>query len=175
VPEENGAVARVVDGTEAGRCDHGLGWLVVVQVAQDDVAPSPLGGTHHLGAGVDTAVVESLEVIAKPAVAAGKIEHRVARLERRSERDDQLGAVGEVGVRVRIRILRPTLGLRAVLGSCHRSANSRSGCLRRNRSIACRCQRLRRVKKCLSITAWYSWWTTALGTHQRSQPARIAR
>ena len=35
-----------------------------------------------------------------PAVAAGEVEHAVAGLERRTERDDELGAVAQVGRRV---------------------------------------------------------------------------
>ena len=57
----------------------------------------------------------------------------------------------------------------------HRSDSRRSGCLRRKRSIARACQIVCRVRKRLSITAAYSWRTTAAGTYHRSQPARAAR
>ena len=53
--------------------------------------------------------------------------------------------------------------------------SSRSGCLRTNRAIPRRCQSVWRLRKRLSITAAYAWWTTASGTSQRSQPAFAAR
>src|SRR5919197_1190295 len=37
------------------------------------------------------------------------------------------------------------------------------------------CQSVRRVRKRWSVTAWWSWMTTASGTYQRSQPALRAR
>ncbi len=55
------------------------------------------------------------------------------------------------------------------------SARSRSGCLRTNRATPAQCQSVRRVSHCLSVIALCSCVTTAAGTYQRSQPARIAR
>src|SRR5207245_11741033 len=105
------------------------------------------------------------------------VEHPVTRLERRAERDDQLRAVAQIPGRVGVLLLAPALGLRRVLRLqvLHRSASSRSGCLRRKRAMARRCQIVCRLRKVWSITAAYSWWTTASGTYQRSQPALAAR
>ena len=59
------------------------------------------------------------------------------------------------------------------LGAAH-SARSLSGCLRTNGAIPAQCQSVRRVSQRLSVSAWCSCRTTAAGTYQRSQPARIA-
>src|SRR5207249_3533365 len=149
--------------------------LVVVEVAEDDVAAALGADPDHLRARIHARVADGLQVIREAAVAAGQIQDRVAWLERRSDGEHETGAVSQIRRRICIRCLGPAFRLRVVFPSGHRMAKSRSGYLRRKRSIACRCQRFRRVRKRLSITAWYSWWTTALGTHQRSHPAFIAR
>ena len=56
-----------------------------------------------------------------------------------------------------------------------RARRSRSGCLRTKRAIPAQCQSVRRVSQRVSVTALCSCATTAAGTYQRSQPARIAR
>ena len=151
--EEGGAVVRVVDRAEARGSRDRLGRLVVVEVAEHDVAAAPFAGLDHLRARIDAQVANSRQVVGGAAVAAGEIEHSVAGLERRAEAENELSAVSEIGRRVCICDLRPALRLCVVFPPGHRSAKRRSGCLRRKRSIACRCQRFRRVKKCLSITA----------------------
>jgi hypothetical protein len=56
----------------------------------------------------------------------------------------------------------------------HRRA-SVSGCLRTKRAMPRQCQSVRRVRKRASVARFHSWWTTAVGTYQRSQPAFAAR
>src|SRR5581483_3834639 len=55
------------------------------------------------------------------------------------------------------------------------SALSRSGCLRTNRRMPAQCHSVRRVSHRRSVTAWWTWRTTASGTYHRSHPARMAR
>src|SRR5262249_5453457 len=109
----------------------------------------------------------------------GKVEDDVPRPQLRPEPADELGPPGEVGARIRVLALAPPLrGARVLVPArAHpqRSASSRSGCLRRKRSIARVCQMVCRVTNFRSITAAYWWWTTAAGTYQRSQPALAAR
>ena len=173
--EERGAIVRVVDRAKARGSGDGIGRHIVVQVTDDQLASVPPTGLDHLRTRIDAEVAVTGQETREPPVTAREVEDGFPRLELRTERDDQLGTVRQIRIRVRIRFFRPARRLRAVLVVGHRNANRRSGCLRRKRSMARRCHRFRRVKKCLSITAWYSWRTTALGTHQRSHPAFMAR
>ena len=138
--------------------------------------PAP-GRLDHRLARVDAAVVhaEPEQVLAEAAVAAREVEDDVARREPRPERDDELGAVSEVGVRVRVGRLGPALRLRVVLLRAAHSARSRSGCLRTKRRIPPQCQSVRRSRKRRSLARSYACVTTAPGTYHRSQPAFAAR
>ena len=112
--------------------------------------------------------------IAEAAVAAREVEDNVAGDEPRAERDDELGAVREIGVRVRVGRLRPALGLRVVLLGAQ-NARSRSGCLRTKRRSPLQCQSVRRSRNRRSLARSYACVTTAPGTYHRSQPAFAAR
>ena len=155
--EEGGAVARVVDRAEhAGRGDRRRrGELVqVAELGGDAVAPRLL---DHLRARVDPEVFEAREERGERAVTTGEVEHAVAGLEPRPERDDELGAVAQVGGGVGV-LATPALGAGGVLrldpfGVLHRNVSNRSGCLRRKRSIARACQIVCRERKVWSITA----------------------
>src|SRR5262249_20321041 len=175
--EERATVARIVDGAEARRRGDALRGDVVIEVAMRDAAARRARRGDHALVRVDAAVREPRgEEVGEASVAAGKVEEGVALAQLRPDPQDRLRAVREVRGGIGVRALGPALALRVVLlCRLHRSASRRSGCLRRKRTIALRCHQFRRVKKRLSITAWYSWWTTASGTHQRSQPAFIAR
>src|SRR5438270_1201912 len=176
-PEELAAVAGVVDRAETGRGRNRLGRLELVQVAELDPRAARSRRAHHRLARVDAEVLERPQESREPGVAAREVEDAVAGDEVRAERDDQFGAVAEVRRRVRVLLLAPPLGGARVLGARvpHRRASRRSGCLRRKRAIARACQIVWRVRNRRSITAAYSWCTTAAGTYQRSQPAFAAR
>ena len=82
-------------------------------------------------------------------VAAGEVEQRVAGLESRAEREDQLGAVCEVAVWVRVSGLGPA-------SPPYFTSSQREqalGVLAQEAQHRVQCHRFRRVKKCLSITA----------------------
>ncbi len=158
VSEERPAVARVVDRSEDGRRGHRAGREVVVQVADLDrcaVAEPPSRLVRHLRRRVDAAVAEAPleQEVAEAAVAAGEVEHLVARLEPGAESDDQVRAVGEVGASVGVRTVGPRIGLPRVLLALAHNASSRSGCLRTNRAIPRACQSVCRDRNRLSMTA----------------------
>src|SRR4029078_6942718 len=119
---------------------------------------------------------ESEQMLPEATVATGEVEHLVSRAQRSTERRDQLGAVVEVGARVRVVGVRPVLVLARVLVFLGRhSRASVSGCLRTKRAMLRACQRELRETNRLSVTCAQSCVTRAAGTHQRSHPARIAR
>ncbi len=147
--EERATVARVVDRPEDRGGRDRPGRLVEVQVALCDrgrVAEPPPRGLDHRRLCVDSGVAQSAleEERPEPAVAAGEVEHLVARVERDAERRDQLGAVREVGARVRVLGIRPIGGLaRVLVGLAPGRAHSRasvSGCSRTKRAMLRACQ-----------------------------------
>ena len=147
--EERATVARVVDRPEDRGGRDRPGRLVEVQVALCDrgrVAEPAPRGLDHRRLCVDSGVAQSAleEERPEPAVAAGEVEHLVARVERDAERRDQLGAVREVGPRVRVLGIRPIGGLaRVLVGLAPGRAHSRasvSGCSRTKRAMLRACQ-----------------------------------
>ena len=148
--EERATVARVVDRPEdRGRRDRPGGLVEVQVVALCDrgrVAEPTPRGLDHRRLCVDSGVAQSTleEERPEPAVAAGEVEHLVARVERDAERRDQLGAVREVGPRVRVLGIRPIGGLaRVLVGLAPGRAHSRasvSGCSRTKRAMLRACQ-----------------------------------
>src|SRR5581483_7656496 len=174
--EQRAAIGRVVDGAKDRRRLDGTRRDVRVEIGIDDLAPAFTPRVNHLLVRVHADVALFRQELGEPPVAAREIEDGVARTKLGPEGAHQLRATREIRVRVRVRGVAPLARLRPVLlPRRHRSARSRSGCLRRKRSIARACQRVWRVRKRLSMTAAYSWRTTAAGTYQRSQPAFAAR
>ena len=118
--EERRTVARVVDRAEhRGRSDR-RGRDVRVELPHLDVggvAELRGGRLDHRRLGVDAAVAKAAreEVRPEPAVPARQVEHLVARLERDTERRDELRAVREIRVRRGVLLLRPAGRLARVL------------------------------------------------------------
>jgi len=120
LPEERLPIARVVDRAEAGGRLDGGGGSEVVQVGLVDLGArpdAPSRRVHHRPGHVDADVVESRgeQRLGEPRIAAGEIEHPVAALELRPERDHQLRAVPQVTHGVGVLLVGPALGRDVVL------------------------------------------------------------
>ena len=179
--EERGAVAATTVFRAIYYAGDRPAGVVVVQVAQLDggTVPEPApGGVHHRGLGVHAGVAQPAveQEGADPPVAAREVEHLVPRLERDAEGRDQLRAVVEVCVRIRVLGIGPPFGLAGVLIRlvAHKRA-SVSGCRRTNRAMLRACHHVWREPNPLSVTCAQSCVTCAAGTYQRSHRARIAR
>ena len=178
VAEEREAIVDEMERAEDRRRRDGLRRRVGRQVAELERSAIAVAAARHVEhrlARVDSAVADATggERRHRRAVGARQIEDRVAPLERRPERDDDLGAAAEIALRVAVLVLGEALGELVVLGA--HSARSRSGCLRTKRRIPRQCQSVRRVKKRRSVTAACACSTIAAGTYHRSQPAFAAR
>ena len=98
VAEECAAVSRVVDGAEARRARNVRGRPVGVEVREHDLGavahPAP-GGLHHRTGQVYADIAKTLreQRLGEAGVAAGKVEHGVAGVKCRADRNDQVGTV----------------------------------------------------------------------------------